>query len=161
MNQIPSDDDVLEEEETVAEEAAVEEKASAEEDAPVEEDGDGDEGEDVSDDDAESALGPRLILVRNGEETDISFEINPPAVIGRFDPSVGPIEVDLGQVEEGSYVSRKHAKITFEDDVYQIEDLGSSNGTFILRVDFERVEKAEIVDGDQIALGNARFNFRL
>lgn len=159
MNQIPSDDEVLEEKETVAEEAVVEEEASAEEDAPVAEDGDEVEGD--SGDEAESALGPRLILVRNGEETDISFEISPPAVIGRFDPSVGPIEVDLGQVEEGSYVSRKHAKITLEDDVYQIEDLGSSNGTFILRDDFERVEKAEIVDGDQIALGNARFKFRL
>ena len=150
MNQIPSDDDVLEEEEAVAKETV------AEEAAPVEEAG---EGEEVVEDEVQ--LGPRLILVRNGEETDISFEISPPAVIGRFDPSVGPIEVDLGQVEEGSYVSRKHAKITLEDDVYQIEDLGSSNGTFILRDDFERIEKAEIVDGDQIALGNARFNFRL
>ena len=158
MNQIPSDDDVLEEGEAVAEEAVAEGDASDEVDAPLEEGADGDE---ASEDEAETALGPRLILVRNGEETDISFEINPPAVIGRFDPSVGPIEVDLGQVEEGSYVSRKHAKITLEDDVYEIEDLGSSNGTFILRDDFERVEKAEIVDGDQIALGNARFNFRL
>ena len=158
MNQIPSDDDVLEEGEAVAEEAVAEGDASDEVDAPVEEGADGDE---ASEDEAETALGPRLILVRNGEETDISFEINPPAVIGRFDPSVGPIEVDLGQVEEGSYVSRKHAKITLEDDVYEIEDLGSSNGTFILRDDFERIEKAEIVDGDQIALGNARFNFRL
>ena len=156
MNQIPSDDDVLEE--AVAEETVSEEDASDGDDAPVEEGADGDE---ASEDEAETALGPRLILVRNGEETDISFEINPPAVIGRFDPSVGPIEVDLGQVEEGSYVSRKHAKITLEDDVYEIEDLGSSNGTFILRDDFERIEKAEIVDGDQIALGNARFNFRL
>ena len=156
MNQIPSDDDVLEE--AVAEETVSEEDASDGDAAPVEEGADGDE---ASEDEAETALGPRLILVRNGEETDISFEINPPAVIGRFDPSVGPIEVDLGQVEEGSYVSRKHAKITLEDDVYEIEDLGSSNGTFILRDDFERIEKAEIVDGDQIALGNARFNFRL
>ena len=154
MNQIPSDDDVLEEEEAVAEETL------AEEEAPGEEEG-GEEVAEEADDDAESSLGPRLILVRNGEETDISFEIIPPAVIGRFDPSVGPIEVDLGQVEEGSYVSRKHAKITLENDVYEIEDLGSSNGTFILRDDFERIEKAEIVDGDQIALGNARFNFRL
>ncbi|MCH7904935.1 MAG: FHA domain-containing protein [Armatimonadetes bacterium] len=159
MNQIPSDDDVLKEEEAVAEETVPEE--ASEEDAPGEEDGDGDQAAEETDDDAETALGPRLILVRNGVETDISFEINPPAVIGRFDPSVGPIEVDLGQVEEGSYVSRKHAKITLEDDVYEIEDLGSSNGTFILRDDFERIEKAVIVDGDQIALGNARFNFRL
>ena len=157
MNQIPSDDDVLKEEEALAEET-VPEEVSEEEDAPVEEGADGDE---ASEDEAETALGPRLIVVRNGEETDISFEISPPAVIGRFDPSVGPIEVDLGQVEEGSYVSRKHAKITLEDGVYQIEDLGSSNGTFILRDDFERIQKAEIVDGDQIALGNARFNFRV
>ena len=42
-----------------------------------------------------------------------------------------------------------------------IEDLGSSNGTFVLRNDLERVEAAELEDGTEFALGNARFVFRL
>jgi pSer/pThr/pTyr-binding forkhead associated (FHA) protein len=74
---------------------------------------------------------------------------------------VGPIDVDLGTLPEGSYVSRKHAKITHDDGLWKIEDLGSSNGTFILRDDFERVTEAELADGTEIALGNARFVFHL
>lgn len=104
--------------------------------------------------------GTRLILKRAGVETEITFGFTPPATIGRFDPSVGPIDIDLGTVEEGTFVSRKHAKIILEDDVYKILDLGSSNGTFVLRDDFEKVDEAEIKDGDEIALGNARFVFR-
>lgn len=103
----------------------------------------------------------KLVLKRSGSETNDEFPINPPAVIGRFDPSVGPIDVDLGSIPEAVYVSRKHAKITNEDGAWKIEDLGSSNGTFILRNDFERIEEAELSDGDEIAFGNARFVFRL
>lgn len=102
-----------------------------------------------------------LIVKRSGAETDIIFPLNPPAVIGRFDPAVGPIDVDLASLPEGAYVSRKHAKITCDDGVWMIHDLGSSNGTFILNDDFERVEIAELTDGKEIALGNARFVFRL
>jgi hypothetical protein len=103
-----------------------------------------------------------LVLKRHGAETDIAYPVNPPAVIGRFDPSVGPIDVDLGTLEpEGVYISRKHAKIVCEEDVWKIVDLGSSNGTFVLRSDFEKVDEAELADGTEIALGNARFVFHL
>jgi pSer/pThr/pTyr-binding forkhead associated (FHA) protein len=103
----------------------------------------------------------KLVLKRSGAETDIEFPVNPPCVIGRFDPMVGPIDIDLGNLPEAMYISRKHAVITCEDDAYRIKDLGSSNGTYVLRGDFERVEEATIEDEDEIALGNARFVFRL
>lgn len=104
---------------------------------------------------------PRFVVKRANQETDEVFLIHPPATLGRFDAAVGPVDVDLGDIEESGYVSRKHAKITQEDDIYKIEDLGSSNGTF-LKVDgeFQRIEEAtEIKSGDEIALGNARFVF--
>jgi len=104
--------------------------------------------------------GPRLVIKRNGEETADVFPVRAPVVIGRFDPTVGPIDVDLGSIPEGSYVSRTHAKIEEVDGVFTITDLGSSNGTFLLRDDWERVESAEIEDGTEIALGNARMIFR-
>jgi hypothetical protein len=105
---------------------------------------------------------PRLVIKRSGTETDEEFPLSSSAVIGRFDPDVGPIDVDLGSIPEGSYVSRKHAKITEEDGVWRIHDLGSSNGTFIFRDgDFQRIEETELEDGDEIALGNARMVFRL
>lgn len=103
----------------------------------------------------------RLVVKRGGSETDIEFPLSPPAIIGRFDPAVGPIDVDLGSLPEGSYVSRRHARIIHEDGVWKIEDLHSSNGTFILHDNFDRVDQAEIKDGDEIALGNARFVFHV
>jgi len=101
----------------------------------------------------------RLVVKRSGAETDVEFPIFDSAVIGRFDPGVGPIDVDLGALPEGAYVSRRHAKITHEDGVWTIHDLDSSNGTFVLRGDFEKVEEAELSDGQEFALGNARFVF--
>jgi len=111
---------------------------------------------------ASETTGPRLIVKRAGAETDISFNFACPAIIGRFDPTVGPIDIDLGNLEEGVYVSRKHAKITESDGVYSISDMGSSNGTYVLQNDeFKKVDETELNDGDEIALGNARFVFRL
>ena len=103
---------------------------------------------------------PRLVLKRAGAETDISFPIAPPAVLGRFDSALGPIDVDLGTIDEAVYVSRKHARIECNDGVWSLHDLGSSNGTFVLRDDFERIEEATIEDGTELAFGNARFVFR-
>lgn len=118
-----------------------------------------DETEEASEADvAESAS---LVVKRGGVETDEVFRFQAPAVVGRFDPTVGPVDVDLGKIPEGTYVSRKHARITQDGGVWKIVDMGSSNGTFVLREDFERVEEAELADGDEIALGNARFVFRL
>src|SRR5580698_2902176 len=104
--------------------------------------------------------GATVVLKRNGAETDISFNVNPPAIIGRFDPTVAPIDIDLGGLPEGSYISRRHAKITLDDGVWTLHDLGSSNGTFVLgERDFERHESFPLHDGLEFALGNARFVF--
>lgn len=101
-----------------------------------------------------------LTVKRGGQLTDIVFPFTAPATIGRFDPSVGPLDVDLGSIEESMYVSRKHARIDFADGVFTVTDLGSSNGTYVLRDgDFAKVDTAEINSGDEIALGNARFVF--
>lgn len=137
------------------EELAVEEEPQAEDAVEVEPE------ESETDAEAAATTGPRLIIKRAGAETEDVFPFTAPATIGRFDPSVGPIDVDLGSVPEGAYVSRKHAKITMEDGAYTLTDLGSSNGTYLLRDDFERIESAEIGDGDEIALGNARLVFRI
>ena len=108
-----------------------------------------------------ATLKPILIVKRNGAETEEVFVVNNPCVIGRFDPPVGPIDIDLGALPEGVYVSRKHAKIYHEDGAWRIKDLGSSNGTFLLADDFQKVDDAELADGTEIALGNARFVFHL
>lgn len=108
----------------------------------------------------EGVTGPRIVLKRSGAETEEVFAVTDGAIIGRFDPNVGPVDIDLGNLAEAVYISRKHAKLALEDDAWKLSDLGSSNGTFILRSDFERVESCELEDGTEFALGNARFVFR-
>jgi pSer/pThr/pTyr-binding forkhead associated (FHA) protein len=103
----------------------------------------------------------KIVLKRNGVETDIEYPVTPSSVVGRFDPDKGPIEIDLGPLPEAVYISRKHARFDQEDDVWKITDLGSSNGTFVLKQDFERVETADLEDGTEIAFGNVRFVFKL
>jgi hypothetical protein len=54
-------------------------------------------------------------------------------------------------------VSRKHAVFTKEDgDRWRLEDQGSLNGTFVNR---ERVETAELSDGDELQIGKYRLTF--
>jgi FHA domain len=56
-------------------------------------------------------------------------------------------------------VSLHHALITVRDGVYWIEDLGSTNGTFV--GDDKRVMAAHaLVDGDQVRLGGVVLLFR-
>lgn len=52
-------------------------------------------------------------------------------------------------------ISRKHASITVTTDGLDLEDLGSSNGTFLNGK--EVTEKVEIKIGDEIKLDNIRF----
>jgi hypothetical protein len=53
-------------------------------------------------------------------------------------------------------VSRKHAVFTQDGDRWQIQDQGSLNGTFVNR---ERIETAEIRDGDEVQIGKYRLTF--
>src|SRR5687768_1782650 len=49
-------------------------------------------------------------------------------------------------------VSRKHAKITVDQGKILIEDLGSTNGTF---VNGEKVKQARLKEGDRILIGTS------
>jgi pSer/pThr/pTyr-binding forkhead associated (FHA) protein len=59
---------------------------------------------------------------------------------------------DLDMVLVEDMVSRKHAKITTDAHVVTIQDLGSTNGTF---VNGEKVRKADLKDGDRILIGTS------
>jgi pSer/pThr/pTyr-binding forkhead associated (FHA) protein len=59
-------------------------------------------------------------------------------------------ELDMVLVED--MVSRKHAKIVTDEKTVTIEDLGSTNGTF---VNGEKVRVSEIKDGDRILIGTS------
>jgi pSer/pThr/pTyr-binding forkhead associated (FHA) protein len=59
-------------------------------------------------------------------------------------------ELDMVLVEE--MVSRKHAVFRLENGVLSVQDLGSTNGTF---VNGERIEKAVLREGDRVLVGTS------
>lgn len=58
-------------------------------------------------------------------------------------------DLDMVLVEE--MVSRKHARLVLRGDRVEIEDLGSTNGTF---VNGERITRASVGEGDRILIGS-------
>ncbi len=59
---------------------------------------------------------------------------------------------DLDMVLVEDMVSRKHAKIAASGDQIVIQDLGSTNGTF---VNGEKIKKARLKEGDRILIGTS------
>jgi hypothetical protein len=59
---------------------------------------------------------------------------------------------DLDMVLVEDMVSRRHAKILVNADQVTIQDLGSTNGTF---VNGERVKRATLNDGDRVLIGTS------
>src|SRR5262245_1734216 len=59
-------------------------------------------------------------------------------------------ELDMVLVEE--MVSRKHATFRLENGVLTVQDLGSTNGTF---VNGERIDKAVLREGDRVLVGTS------
>jgi pSer/pThr/pTyr-binding forkhead associated (FHA) protein len=59
-------------------------------------------------------------------------------------------ELEMVLVEE--MVSRKHARIRMEGGVISIEDLGSTNGTF---VNGEKITRATLREGDRVLIGTS------
>lgn len=57
---------------------------------------------------------------------------------------------ELDIVLEEEKVSRKHAKITYNNDILSIEDLNSTNGTY---VNGEKIRRARLKDGDRVLFG--------
>ncbi|QQR90112.1 MAG: DUF4388 domain-containing protein [Myxococcales bacterium] len=59
-------------------------------------------------------------------------------------------ELDMVLVED--MVSRRHAKLTVDGEDVYIQDLGSTNGTF---VNGEKVKKSKLSEGDRILIGTS------
>ena len=83
--------------------------------------------------------------------------------IGRWDADGGVFpDVDLDTDDPEAKVSRRHARVTFRDGQYFLEDLGSTNGTFVNRG--KRLSpgtRQALSDGDEIIVGKTFLRFRL
>lgn len=106
----------------------------------------------------------KITLRRGGVLTSEVFAFGARVVVGRFDVDSGPVDVDLSPLPESSYLSRRHAEIWRDDSgKWFVKDLGSQNGTFVRSAGTEQFQKVTqeqaIVNGDELAFGNARFEF--
>ena len=72
--------------------------------------------------------------------------------IGKLNDRIPP-DIDVSGFPNSEIVSRVHADIRVEADAYYIEDLGSSNGTYINNVPLPPGNRHRLRIGDRIALG--------
>jgi hypothetical protein len=83
--------------------------------------------------------------------------------IGRWDADGGIFpDVDLDADDPEAKVSRRHARITRRSGQYYIEDLGSTNGTFVNRG--RRLlpgDRQPLRDGDEVIVGKTFLRFHV
>lgn len=91
------------------------------------------------------------LLVRQGPQENQRFILSGDVIdLGRSD--------DAHIVLDDVTVSRLHARITRQDNIWAVEDLKSLNGTYLNQ---KRVEKAQLSAADELQIGKYRFTFLL
>lgn len=98
--------------------------------------------------------GPHFTIV--GTSTPLPLPAQSPVVIGRADPR-GSVRVDLDLSIFGNLcasVSRQHARLTRVGDMWTIEDLCSTNGTYVNEQPVFPFEPELLSDGDRVRLGS-------
>lgn len=104
---------------------------------------------------------PRLFVVR-GQKPKVEFPILAGLnFVGRADDK--PVDIDLEDQEnpERVWASRQHAVIEFEDNKITIEDLNSSNGTFLNRNKIYPGQKMPLKANDMVQIGNIQMKVML
>lgn len=103
--------------------------------------------------DAASGLGgadgfePRLLVERAaGHESGVAYDLMHGATLGR-----GDVEIHL----EDPFASSRHARISREGHVAVLEDLGSTNGTYLNDQPLDGPQPLH--DGDRIRIGDSEF----
>ena len=104
------------------------------------------------------------LVIEKGRSSGKQFMLSDAeAHIGRWDADGGIFpDVDLDTDDPEAKVSRRHARITLSNGQYFLEDLGSTNGTFINRG--KRLppgQRQALCDGDEIIVGKTFLRFHI
>ena len=105
----------------------------------------------------------RLVIER-GKSAGKQFLLSSAeAYIGRWDADGGIFpDVDLDSDDPEAKVSRRHARIILSNGKYALEDLGSTNGTFINRGKRLAPGTSQpLNDGDEIIVGKTFLRFHV
>jgi hypothetical protein len=113
----------------------------------------------------EPALAPHAkLVIHRGRSVGKEFPMcEEESHIGRWDADGGIFpDVDLDSDDPEAKVSRRHARITRRGGAYYIEDLGSTNGTFVNRG--RRLlpgDRQLLRDGDEVIVGKTFLKFHV
>jgi hypothetical protein len=105
----------------------------------------------------------RLTIERGGS-SDAEFPLSSEeSYIGRWDADNGIFpDVDLDAHDPDAKVSRRHARIIRRNGAYLIEDLGSTNGTFVNRGRRLLPGSPQVIsEGDEIIVGKTFLRFHI
>jgi hypothetical protein len=92
---------------------------------------------------------PRLLVEHAaGHESGVAYDLTEGATLGR-----GDVEIRL----EDPFASSRHARISSEGHVLVIEDLGSTNGTYLNEQPLTGPQPLH--DGDHIRIGDSEFSY--
>lgn len=105
-----------------------------------------------------------VLIIERGASVGTEFGLtSEESNIGRWDADNGIFpDVDLDTHDPEAKVSRRHARIIQENGRYMLEDLGSTNGTFINRG--RRLipgNRQPLNDGDEVIVGKTFLRFRI
>ena len=112
------------------------------------------------------ALAPAMLVIkRNGAATGEALVLEGERhLVGRFDPSTGPVDIDVSAVAGAEHVSRRHAEIYRDGVTWMVRDLGSTSGTFVKRrgeptFSARLQAPSPLAGGDEVAFANVAFIF--
>lgn len=105
----------------------------------------------------------RLVVERGTSAGKAFALIENECSIGRWDADNGIFpDVDLDAEDAEAKVSRRHARILRRGDDYLIEDVGSTNGTYVNRGRRLAPGRRQILqDGDEIIVGKTFLRFQI
>ena len=92
---------------------------------------------------------PRLVVDHaDGHEPGVAYDLMDPVTLGR-----GNVELKL----EDGFASSRHAQITRQGRTVVVEDLGSTNGTYLNGEPLTGPQPLH--DGDRIRIGDSEFTY--
>ena len=104
---------------------------------------------------------PKMVVLR-GLRVNIEYPLfEGENYLGRTDEK--PVDIDLEDQEPPDRIwsSRQHAVIVYQDNVLTVEDLNSSNGTFVNRTRVYPGQKRVLQPGDVVQIGTVQMRLKV
>jgi pSer/pThr/pTyr-binding forkhead associated (FHA) protein len=103
-----------------------------------------------------SGAKPKLIVLR-GQRQNVEYQIyEGDNYIGRADDKAVDLDLEDQEPPDRIWSSRQHAVISFENGAMAIEDLNSTNGTYLNRTRIESGKKIPLACNDVIQIGTVQ-----